>query len=291
MFGTNEITGQKPFKDAPVNSLYVTSIFYTIQGEGPLASRCAVFVRFAKCNLNCSFCDTFFDKGEWLTFDEIEQRAWQAVTEARGGISYEAPGQDSIPDEVILVITGGEPMLQPNIVGFLLSQAGKWSEIQIETNGLIDRTLPLGVVLVVSPKCTEPMLPAHGSLKRGHYLRPPPAVLMRADCLKFVVDANPLNAYHTPPDWAYAWMMEQRKPVYISPMNAYQEGKPLQLIKQREGQAATLRQRTENERISFWTPGLLDRTRNEANHQHAAKLCLTMGYRLSLQLHLYADLP
>lgn len=271
MFGTNEITGQKSFKDAPMNSLQVVSIFYTIQGEGPLSGRPAVFVRLAKCNLACSFCDTAFDNGTWMTFDEIEEKAWAAIDQVtKAGMGFPGPA---------LVITGGEPTLQPNLSGFLLGQSGKWPDIQVESNGLIERLLPLGTILVVSPKCTEPMLPPRGSLKRGHYLKPLPAQLMRADCLKFVVDANPLNAYHTPPDWAYQWMHEQEKPVYISPMNAYQEGKPVQLL--REGKGAP---------PSIWTPGLLDRARNEANHAHAADLCMKYGYRLSLQTHLYVGL-
>ncbi len=285
MFGTNAIAGQKMFKDAPMNSLFVTSIFFTLQGEGPFSGRPAVFVRLTKCNLACSFCDTFFDKGEWLTFDEIEQRAWQAVELVRG------EDHRSMNEDVILVITGGEPTLQPNLTGFLLTQMGKWNEIQIESNGLIERILPLGVTLVVSPKCSEPMVPESGSIKRGHYLKPMPAVLQRADCLKFVVSANPLNAYHLPPAWADLWMREQRKEVYVSPMNIYQDGKPLKIVKAREQAAGDLGLRTANETISFWTPGLLDRDENQANHEHAAQLCLRHGYRLSLQTHLYASLP
>jgi organic radical activating enzyme len=284
MFGSNPITGQKAFKDAPMNSLLVTSIFFTLQGEGPFSGQRAVFVRLAKCNLACSFCDTAFDKGEWLTFDEIEQQAWHAID----GQAVEN-GQD--PTDMVLVITGGEPTLQANLTGFLHSQMGKWDQVQIESNGLIERQLPIGATLVVSPKCSEPMLPGHGSIKRGHYLKPKPDVLQRADCLKFVVDANPLNAYHRPPQWADQWAYEMKRPVYVSPMNAYQEGKPLTLLKMQQTLAETLTDREATERVSFWTPGLLDRERNQANHEHAAQLCLQHGYRLSLQTHLYASLP
>jgi len=204
------------------------------------------------------------------------------------GVTTTAVADDA---KIILVITGGEPMLQANLTGFLLDQVPKWDEIQIETNGMIERTLPLGTTLVVSPKCTDPMTPRSGSVKRGHYLRPPPAVLMRADCLKFVVDSNPLSAYHLPPPWAHQWMHEFDRPVYVSPMNVYQEGKPIQIIKGREEGATLLEERTANERVSFWTPGLLDRTSNQLNHEHAADLCLKYGFRLSLQMHLYASLP
>lgn len=282
MFGTNQITGQKPFKTAPMNSLLVTSIFYTLQGEGPFSGRPAMFVRLAKCNLACSFCDTYFDKGDWLTFEEIEQRIYAEVD------SHYTNSDIDLKD-LVLVVTGGEPFLQPNLTGFLLSQAGRWAEMQIESNGLIEQRIPLGVTLVVSPKCSDPMLPERGSIKRGHYLKPRPELLRRTDCLKFVVDANPLNAYHRPPPWADLWRSETGRPIYISPMNAYQM--PVQLLKQRESKADFLAQRNRNERVSFWTPGLLDRDRNQANHEYAAELCLQNGYRLSLQTHLYASLP
>jgi len=278
MFGTNEITGQRAFKDAPMNSLLVTSIFYTLQGEGPFTGRPAVFVRLARCNLACSFCDTAFDKGEWMTFDEIERYALTAVF----GFAPSAAG-----DQVVLVVTGGEPTLQANLAGFLLHQSSKWAEIQVESNGLIERLLPLNTTLVVSPKCTEP---GQAGPVKGRYLRPLEAVLSRADCLKFVVDSNPLNAYHMPPDWAYEWMREQEKPVYVSPMNCYQEGRPLKLMTQANAQPGDLSARNEGEAVSFWTPGLLDRTRNEANHHHAGELCLKYGFRLSLQTHLYVGL-
>jgi 7-carboxy-7-deazaguanine synthase len=283
MFGSNEIAGQKAFANAPLNSLLVTSIFFTLQGEGPLAGRCAVFVRLAKCNLACKFCDTFFDKGEWLTFEEIEQRARAAIRQTRttelDPVCFEG--------DVVLVVTGGEPTLQPNLTGFLLGQAGKWAEIQVESNGLIERLLPLGTILVVSPKCTEP----EKGTRKGHYLRPRPAVLQRADCLKFVVDAHPMSSYYRPPEWADMWRQALDRPVYISPMNHYQEGKPLRLLKAREMEAGDLAGRTLNETVSFWEPGLLDRGKNQENHEHAARLCLQHGYRLSLQTHLYASLP
>lgn len=279
MFGSNEIVGQKEFKDAPLNSLLVTSIFATLQGEGPLSGQPSVFVRLAKCNLACSFCDTYFDKGEWLEFGEIAARARQAIIQAVGEQDHGGAWN--------LVITGGEPTLQPNLVGFLLSQIGHWSEVQIESNGLIERQLPLSTILVVSPKCSEPG-PHPGA--RGHFLKPRQTVLDRADCLKFVVDADPQNPYHRPPSWALQWMHESGLPVYVSPMNHYQEGRSMKMLKAREELASSIEERNANEVVSFWTPGLLDRDRNQANHEHAARLCIQHGYWLSLQTHLYAGL-
>lgn len=72
MFGLNDIKGPSFFNDAPKDSLKVTSRFLTIQGEGPFAARVAFFIRLTHCSLACSWCDAFFDEGDWMTFDEIE---------------------------------------------------------------------------------------------------------------------------------------------------------------------------------------------------------------------------
>jgi hypothetical protein len=45
MFGTNELVGKKYFKDAAQDTLLVTSVFFTLQGEGPYSGLPAVFVR------------------------------------------------------------------------------------------------------------------------------------------------------------------------------------------------------------------------------------------------------
>jgi len=54
MFGLNEITGKSFFKNK--DKLMVSTMFFTLQGEGPLMGRPALFVRLSKCNLGCSWC-------------------------------------------------------------------------------------------------------------------------------------------------------------------------------------------------------------------------------------------
>lgn len=93
----------------------INEIFYSLQGEGHYTGTPAVFVRFAGCNLKCSFCDTDFTSFTEMTEDDIVREIGQYPTNH-------------------IVITGGEPTLQ--ITASLVSKlhdAGKY--VQIETNG------------------------------------------------------------------------------------------------------------------------------------------------------------
>lgn len=283
MFGKNEIVGRKFFAEAPQNSLYVTSVFYTLQGEGPFAGMPCVFVRLTKCNLACSFCDTFFDAGDWLTFAQLEAKVMQVMPKDPGF-------------NIGLVVTGGEPLLQSNLGDALLYlfKNISLSWIQIESNGILTQTigqLSEGFCLVVSPKASE----THGRAER--YLRPSPAMLQRADCLKFVMRA-PLyefDPYASIPQWALDWREVNHRPIYISPMNVYNDvpkaAKQVRLVAKEANAIPDLDMRsTLDEMVSFWEPGLFDLKQNEANHKHAARYCLDHGLRFNMQMHLYAGL-
>lgn len=49
----------------------VNEIFYTLQGEGAHTGTAAVFLRFAGCNLTCSFCDTQHETYTLMSEEEI----------------------------------------------------------------------------------------------------------------------------------------------------------------------------------------------------------------------------
>ncbi|MGZ4849784.1 MAG: 7-carboxy-7-deazaguanine synthase QueE [Candidatus Bathyarchaeia archaeon] len=273
LFGKNEIVGKKYFQGNGGKFL-VTSIFFTLQGEGPLAGYPAVFIRLAKCNLNCSFCDTYFDSGDWLSLEEIEQRCLKVVEDWFHGW---------IPDWVVhgkiaLIITGGEPSLQ-NLMSLTQFFEESFMEIQIESNGILKAELPDDVLLVVSPKCAE---------KTGKYIKPHWETLQRADCLKFVVSADPESPYHTIPQWALDWKEEHfDKDIYISPMNIYNEEPQAAKVARNSNETSIEQRSTVEEVISFWTPGLLNLEQNELNHSWAANYCMTYGLKLNLQMHLY----
>lgn len=143
----------------------VNEIFRSIQGEGHWSGRTAIFVRFAGCNLKCSFCDTDHKDGVAMEGPSLVQRAQE---QARSGD--------------MLVLTGGEPLLQ--VDGELLGRLFDYFNlIAIETNGTIEvPTVPR----VASPPAR---LWATVSPKDPKTWRDLPA-LFDADELKVVVPGN-----------------------------------------------------------------------------------------------------
>jgi len=132
----------------------LNEIFYSIQGEGFWAGTPAIFIRFAGCNLKCSFCDTDYV----FKFDITPSKLLKIVS------SYKSKH---------IILTGGEPALQLDInkKGYSefirkLREAGYY--IQIETNGTIK--LPNNIDwITVSPKDIE--YPKSWIIKKGDELK------------------------------------------------------------------------------------------------------------------------
>ena len=97
----------------------LVEIFESLQGEGRNTGRPCVFVRFAGCNLNCAWCDTDVRKRFALSLEEL-------VGEVKG---FRAKS---------VILTGGEPTVQPGLPELVarLKAEGYW--IGVETNGLVD---------------------------------------------------------------------------------------------------------------------------------------------------------
>lgn len=133
MFGANPIRKQELRTDG---LLWVQEVFRTIQGEGPLAGRPAVFIRLSGCNLACKFCDTEFESGEMVQADAVETEAWRL---AHG---WKRP---------LFVLTGGEPFRQD--IRYLVRRLLQTGDVQIETAGTLWLdNFPIEAQIVVSPK-------------------------------------------------------------------------------------------------------------------------------------------
>jgi organic radical activating enzyme len=265
-------------------------MFFTLQGEGPYAGMPALFIRLTKCNLTCNFCDTFFDDGEWMTFEQIEGKIYETISNHWHGqelpkwVMDPTPTHPTYPN-IVLVMTGGEPLLQENIGPFLQRMSTVFGNTQIESNGIPDTDIPLMTTLVCSPKCAE---------KDGRptkYLKPSKTILSRANCLKFVMSADPESPYYTVPEWAHEWSRDTRGVIFCSPMNIYNTfPQKIKLLRAEKGEITMAERSTVDEIIDFFEPGLLNLKEVEANHKHTARYCMDHGFRLNLQMHLYTGL-
>lgn len=124
---------QPEARDGHGRRLYlVREIFYSLQGEGVRAGTPNVFVRLARCNLSCAFCDTDYSGGEPMTAEAIKQ-------------AVEGLAGPNIP----VIWTGGEPTLQYDDE---LGEALKGHYQAMETNGTRPVTKGRITWITVSPK-------------------------------------------------------------------------------------------------------------------------------------------
>lgn len=287
MFGLNEIVGKKYFADAG-DKLFVTSIFYTMQGEGPYRGKPALFVRLAKCNLGCSWCDAFFDDGDWMTVEEVLMKGKEEIDRY---YDYNVP--EGIYRKAVFVLTGGEPSLQ-KIYGLLEEANEIFGATQIESNGVFAPDVPDSTTVVISPKCNEKVDISLG-FKRyipTKYMEPNKETLDRADCLKFIVeDQDEFDSpYQTIPDWAHEWHKETGRDIYISPMNIYnKEPEKAKAIRAGKNKMDLEERSTVDEVVSWWEKDLFNMDANQKNHEHAARYALQHGYIFQMQLHLFAS--
>ena len=144
-------------------SYAVKEIFLTLQGEGAQAGRRAVFLRFAGCNLwtgreqdradaKCTFCDTDFvgmdgvNGGRFADADALADKVAALWSEG---------------DNRLVVITGGEPLLQLD-AALIDALHVRGFEIAVESNGTI--AAPPGIDwLCVSPKADNPLVQRSGN--------------------------------------------------------------------------------------------------------------------------------
>ena len=148
----------------------VAETFLSINGEGTHAGQLAFFIRFTGCNLRCSYCDT-----AWANEPDAPHTAMTAEDLLDAALRSGAG---------CVTITGGEPMLQPDIAELLRRLCDvDGLYVEVETNGAV----PLERFLSweVRPSFTmDYKLPSSGMESRMH--RPNLSLLTRQDTVKFV---------------------------------------------------------------------------------------------------------
>jgi len=239
MFGRNPVAGSRIASEG----FKVNSVFYTLQGEGPFAGCPAIFVRLSDCNLRCYFCDTEFESGKEQTADELAAQ----ITK----LSNLNPCR-------FVVITGGEPMLQPLRLLIDHPELARFS-FQIETAGTY---WPIGGIVENGTTNAE-RLSIVCSPKTG----------MVIPQLRHV---ELFNVY-----WKY--IVRAAEPVGtdgLPEMSTQLPGRPMRLFRPINALDPKIRSRIF---VQGCDEG--DNAHTRANVEYAATIALTHGYRLSLQTH------
>ena len=160
--------------------LAVSEVFGpTLQGEGPTAGHRAGFVRLARCNLDCAWCDTPYT-WDWTRFDPSAEVHDVPVADVLARLDAMDPGR--------VVVTGGEPLLQQRaLVPLLGACAERGWPVEVETNGTI--APEPDVVALVSTFNVSPKL-SNSGVAPERALRPAPLASLRDSgkaVFKFVV--------------------------------------------------------------------------------------------------------
>ena len=146
--------------------LFVSEIFYSIQGEGSRAGLPCLFVRLQGCGLRCRWCDTPYalDRGGGMPVD-VEEILVKA-TEAHC---------------TFIEFTGGEPLEQEALLPVLALLCNEGFTVAVETGGhvAISRVDPR-VILIMDVKCPGSGMERQNQYNNLDYIKP-------TDELKFVL--------------------------------------------------------------------------------------------------------
>lgn len=175
----------------------------TIQGEGPSAGQRAVFVRLSGCNLACIWCDTPYT-WDWEHFDQASESRQMSVDAVADWATTR--GAD------LVVITGGEPLMQSHTGALVISLTSVGLRVEIETNGTVAPSwdVPDGVTFNVSPKL------AGSGMPRQRRIRPRALRYFRdsgSAVFKFVIaspeDVQELEDLERELDLSPVWVMPE----------------------------------------------------------------------------------
>lgn len=276
MFGTNEVSAKIPY----TGTWAVQEVFHTIQGEGPLAGTPAVFVRMRHCNLRCTFCDTDFTSG---TLNPSTPELLELIDAAR------CAGGEIAQSTRLVVITGGEPMLQDlgHLVVSIVTRLHM--AVQVETAGTVwpdsfdgptmcnYLDLHTHFSIVCSPKTPKvhPRIEEH--CRHWKYI-------VRADAADCSEKDGLPNGRTQPgaPGGVVAPLYRPRERMLGDPRRATIWVQPCE-----EYRTAVI----QVERVRTQLDSVRDEEASARATQQAVRIALNYGHRLSLQTHKMVGLP
>jgi len=200
----------------PADSILLTETYLSVQGESSHAGRPCWFVRTARCNLRCRWCDSEF------TFTGGTRRPVEEVVEE--ALASGAP---------LVELTGGEPLLQRSSLEVMRRLCDAGRTVLLETGG----SLPVDAVDPRVHRIVDLKCPGSGEADRNLWENL--AVLTARDEVKLVIAdradyewargvirerlaggeaAVLLSPVHgaLPPADLVAWMLEDRLPARLN---------------------------------------------------------------------------
>jgi 7-carboxy-7-deazaguanine synthase len=178
-------------------------VYQSIQGESTFAGLPCVFVRTAACDLRCGWCDTPH------AFTQGERMAQAAVLEKV--LAFGCP---------LVELTGGEPLLQPEVLPLMTELCDAGKTVLLETSGAHDiGPVDRRVHLIMDLKC-----PDSGESGRNTWANLD--VLKQTDEIKFVL------ASRRDWDWAAGAIREHRLDERFTCLvsTAFGDVKPVDLV-------------------------------------------------------------
>ncbi len=158
----------------------INEIFYSLQGEGFFAGVPSVFIRLAGCPLRCRWCDTKYAWDETAGTNYSTDKIIQAIQQFQ---------------TKFVVITGGEPMINPDLPRMLKQLKKNGRHITIETAGIAFIQDLACDLMSISPKLSN-STPKDADLAKIHEDSRLDIAVLRALIgrynyqLKFVVDSK-----------------------------------------------------------------------------------------------------
>jgi 7-carboxy-7-deazaguanine synthase len=200
--------------------MHITEIFKSIQGEGTRAGLPCIFVRLTGCNLRCVWCDTpyAFYGGQQMTVDDVLERV-EALNRRPDGEPTSVP---------LVELTGGEPLLQKEVIPLAQHLLAAGYMVMIETSGeRLIGDLPSDVIRIVDIKCPDSGEPDTFDMRNLTELN-------KKDEVKFVISTR--KDYEFARDFTRTHKLEDRvhavlfSPVHEDPKGQWQGLEPRQLV-------------------------------------------------------------
>lgn len=235
------------FNPREEGKIWVSEVFYSIQGEGKYIGNPAIFLRTQGCILNCEWCDTYevWKKGKQYTYQELNE----VIDGLLKGVNIY---------NLHYVLTGGEPLLrQKELRDFLeyrWNETGVEQYIEVETSGTVLPDYLAGWITHynISPKLSSSGMP----LERR----------VRKDVLMYY--SNRVSLYENRKHYSFKFVVKDRKDVeealstYIIPYDI-----PLDLV--------------------YLMPEAINRKQLQDKESEIVALAKEYGMNYSTRLHLH----